>query len=186
MFQSNKFGSGKLQRTEPHASIPAVESRTPTTISADDDLCPTAARKAGTRLSSLEAKPSRSLSTSSSFPPPGRWKSVQTAGISRLFGRKTDRGDDPLAGKFDPTVGMTILIVTLAILLLWGRFCAVLCTSAWFYFIHRLRKAGKSEEVAGKQLGAGKPDMESREYKKKVVLEGLLERNHRNSLAGPL
>lgn len=61
-----------------------------------------------------------------------------------------------------------------------------MCTSAWFYFIPRLKTAGKSEKVVENQMDCGKPDIESSEYKKKVVLEGLLERNHRNQVAGTL
>eukprot|EP00268_Persea_americana_P030445 TRINITY_DN29459_c1_g1_i2.p1 TRINITY_DN29459_c1_g1~~TRINITY_DN29459_c1_g1_i2.p1 ORF type:complete len:312 (+),score=17.94 TRINITY_DN29459_c1_g1_i2:71-1006(+) len=184
--RKSKIGSGKFPRTEPQNSIPAVESRKPATTAAKDDTCPVPARKTGARPGSPEAEPSRSLTTSSSFPPPSRQKSAQTEGTSRLSARKTGREDDPLAGKLDTTVGISILIVTLAILLLWGRFCAVVCTSAWFYFISRLKTAGKSEKVVENQMDCGKPDIESSEYKKQVVLEGLLERNHRNQVAGTL
>ncbi|XP_009351728.2 flocculation protein FLO11 [Pyrus x bretschneideri] len=92
----------------------------------------------------------------------------------------------------DPLVGMSIILVTLIIMLVWGRLCAILCTSAWFYFIPRLRSAAAATATAAD--GFGSPhhnsvsnvntpralDMNSEECKKKVVLEGFLERNHRN------
>ncbi|XP_068640735.1 uncharacterized protein [Aristolochia californica] len=83
------------------------------------------------------------------------------------------------SGDLDPVVGMSILIVALAVLLLWGRVCAVFCTSAWFYFVPRLRKEIKSDMNSDLDT----LDMDSVEYKKKVVMEGLLERSHRNSAA---
>ncbi|MCD7446252.1 hypothetical protein HAX54_048450 [Datura stramonium] len=63
---------------------------------------------------------------------------------------------------FDSVIGMSILMVTLIIMLFWGKFCAILCTSAWFYFLHKLR--------------ANNNDVNSNECKKKVVLNGFLQR----------
>lgn len=79
-------------------------------------------------------------------------------------------------GKFDPIVGMSIIIVTLAIMLIWGKLCAILCTFAWLFLVPRLRNVDGS---MGKELNSGSLDLESEEYKKKVVLEGLLQRDRR-------
>ncbi|KAM1326404.1 hypothetical protein EV1_010886 [Malus domestica] len=92
----------------------------------------------------------------------------------------------------DPLIGMSIILVTLIIMLIWGRLCAILCTSAWFYLLPGLRSAAGATTTAAD--GSGYPhhnsssnvntpramDMNSEECKKKVVLEGFLERNHRN------
>ncbi|OIT37695.1 PREDICTED: uncharacterized protein LOC109240412 [Nicotiana attenuata] len=89
---------------------------------------------------------------------------------------KVDEGKDTTfnKGHFDYVIGMSILMVTLIIMLFWGKFCAIVCTSAWFYFLPRFR--AKHELV----INGGNLDVNSKEYKKKVVLNGFLERNHRN------
>ncbi|KAB2623993.1 flocculation protein FLO11-like [Pyrus ussuriensis x Pyrus communis] len=92
----------------------------------------------------------------------------------------------------DPLIGMSIILVTLIIMLVWGRLCAILSTSAWFYFLPRLRSAAAATTTAADGFGyphhnsssnVNTPralDMNSEEGKKRVVLEGFLERNHRN------
>lgn len=78
-------------------------------------------------------------------------------------------------GRLDPIVGMSVIMVTLIIMLLWGRLCAILCTSAWFYFIPMLKNAIGSD--IGIDSNSKTLDMNSEEYKKRVVLEGFLRRN---------
>ncbi|KAH0692398.1 hypothetical protein KY285_019495 [Solanum tuberosum] len=79
-------------------------------------------------------------------------------------------------------MGMSILMVTLLIMLFWGKACAIVCTCAWFYFLPRFRTKNEAV-IAGKIDGvAGDVDLNSAEYKKKVVLEGFLERNHRSGV----
>ncbi|CAN8236966.1 unnamed protein product [Cochlearia groenlandica] len=46
--------------------------------------------------------------------------------------------------KYDPVIGISIVTVTLVIMLIWGRLCAILCTSAWCYSLPRLRDAAAS------------------------------------------
>ncbi|KAF3451007.1 hypothetical protein FNV43_RR07096 [Rhamnella rubrinervis] len=87
--------------------------------------------------------------------------------------------------KYNPVVGMSIIVVTLLILVLWGRLCAILCTSAWFYFVPRLNYSARDTDDTGLVGTTSNPkapiDLNSDEYKKKVVLEGFLERNHRST-----
>ncbi|KAH0757065.1 hypothetical protein KY290_020558 [Solanum tuberosum] len=79
-------------------------------------------------------------------------------------------------------MGMSILMVTLLIMLFWGKACAIVCTCAWFYFLPQIRTKNEAV-IAGKIDGvAGDVDLNSAEYKKKVVLEGFLERNHRSGV----
>ncbi|CAA7023466.1 unnamed protein product [Microthlaspi erraticum] len=91
----------------------------------------------------------------------------------------------------DPVIGITIIMVTLMIMLMWGRLCAILCTSTWCYFLPRLREvaiaAKRKRRGGGKGQGESFPgggdlDLNSQAYKKKVVLEGFLLRQRRNSL----
>lgn len=85
--------------------------------------------------------------------------------------------------KYDTLVGVSVIMVTLIILLLWGRLCAILCTSAWFYFVPRLSSAVKNDGVLVERTPTRNPkavDLNSGEYKRKVVLEGFLERTRRS------
>ncbi|KAK7310254.1 hypothetical protein RJT34_07654 [Clitoria ternatea] len=85
---------------------------------------------------------------------------------------------------YDPVVGMSVLAVTLVIMIFWGRLCAILCTSVWLYFVPRFRNSGvvNDSEDPHKTMKSKDVDMDSEEYKKKVIMEGLLERNHRTTL----
>ncbi|GJS22184.1 hypothetical protein Tco_1170053 [Tanacetum coccineum] len=90
----------------------------------------------------------------------------------------------PSSGEFDSIVGMSVILVTLLIMVLWGKLCAILCTSAWFFVAPRLGGPEGHSAIAmaeKRRLESGDDvDLESVEYKKKVVMEGLLKRNHRN------
>ncbi|KAK9275606.1 hypothetical protein L1049_022873 [Liquidambar formosana] len=94
--------------------------------------------------------------------------------------KKSDGKNVAQVGKLDPMVGMSIIMVTLIIMLLWGRLCAILCTSAWFYFIPRIWASVKSNGTTQNKSNSDDVDINSEEYKKKVVLDGFLERNHRS------
>ncbi|KAH1074010.1 hypothetical protein J1N35_026338 [Gossypium stocksii] len=84
-------------------------------------------------------------------------------------------------------LGMSVIVVTLIIMLVWGRLCAILCTSAWLYFCPLLRTRvngnGSSSGGGGESTqNLNDSYLNSKEYKKKVVLEGLLHRNNRITL----
>ncbi|KAF4387602.1 hypothetical protein G4B88_003929 [Cannabis sativa] len=91
-------------------------------------------------------------------------------------GRRSAQPAD--AKRFEPLVGMSILLVTLVIMVLWGRVCAILCTSAWFYFVPWLSAAVGTGGGRGNGSGSEGLDLDSEESKKKVVFEGFLERNY--------
>ncbi|KAJ9184110.1 hypothetical protein P3X46_007882 [Hevea brasiliensis] len=101
---------------------------------------------------------------------------------SRVSAKKKPRNLNGTSDKkFDPVIGMSIVMITLIIMLLWGRLCAILCTSAWLYFIPRLAAKVKPTPNGTVKNGlvSGEPDFNPEEHKKRVVLEGFLERNHR-------
>ncbi|MBA0877174.1 hypothetical protein Goshw_019892 [Gossypium schwendimanii] len=87
-------------------------------------------------------------------------------------------------------LGMSVIVVTLIIMLVWGRLCAILCTSAWLYFCPRFRTRVNGNGSSSGGGGGGVEStqnlndsyLNSKEYKKKVVLEGLLHRNNRITL----
>lgn len=115
------------------------------------------------------------------------------AGVSQSAAsspKKRNKRDQSSRGqsKYDPIVGMSIIMVTLIIMLIWGRLCAILCTSACFYFIPRLSAASQSQNGNERStehsfLNSGDPEsVDSKQYKKRVVLEGLLQRSHHATL----
>ncbi|KAK8493335.1 hypothetical protein V6N12_000547 [Hibiscus sabdariffa] len=82
------------------------------------------------------------------------------------------KNDESIA-KFEPMIGIVVALITMA---LWGRLCAILCTSAWYYVCPRFRTRSNDNETTA---DSDDEYLNSKEYKKKVVLEGLLQRNHR-------
>ncbi|KAL8105654.1 uncharacterized protein LOC141678119 [Apium graveolens] len=97
-----------------------------------------------------------------------------------------ENGDDNVSVKnqnreaLDSIVGMSVIVVILALVLFWGKLCAILCTAAWFYTIPRLRTAVDSNVTANNALESDVLNLNSDEHKKKVVLDGLLQRDHRS------
>ena len=88
--------------------------------------------------------------------------------------------DGKLAVKADSVIAMTIIMVTLAMMVICGRLFAILFTSAWFYFVPYLRSGSKSNESVNSDFDDRSSNSE--EVKKKVILEGFLERNHRTPI----
>ncbi|KAL7132171.1 hypothetical protein ABFS83_12G054100 [Erythranthe nasuta] len=55
-------------------------------------------------------------------------------------GSKSKNGNELImATEFDSVVGALIIMVTLVVMLIWGKICATLCAAAWFYFFPRFR-----------------------------------------------
>ncbi|KAL0372859.1 UNVERIFIED_CONTAM: hypothetical protein Scaly_0967500 [Sesamum calycinum] len=75
--------------------------------------------------------------------------------------------------KFDSKIGAVITTVTLIVMLIWGKACAVVCMAAWFYLIPRYY----NEELMKLTNSSNDGDFDSWDYKKRVVLQGLLDRN---------
>ncbi|XP_054775913.1 uncharacterized protein LOC129284451 [Prosopis cineraria] len=80
---------------------------------------------------------------------------------------------------YDPAFGLSAVLVTLVIMIVWGRLCAILCTSAWLYVFPRIRRTHGNDIIKNLNTESKDLDLDSEVYKKKVILKGLLERNHR-------
>ncbi|GMJ13029.1 hypothetical protein like AT5G23160 [Hibiscus trionum] len=66
------------------------------------------------------------------------------------------------------------LVISLAMTVFWGKICAILFASIWLYFLPRLqRPAGVIENLESIKRSSEKT---SKDYKKKVIMEGLLQR----------
>ncbi|KAK9115553.1 hypothetical protein Sjap_014500 [Stephania japonica] len=99
---------------------------------------------------------------------------------------RSRRRNSLLTGKLEPVVGLSVVLLVLVIMLLWGKVCAILCASAWFYFIPCLRRIlnfSDNHQICEENLNqsSGGIDLSSNEYKKKVILEGLLQRSKRQN-----
>lgn len=93
-------------------------------------------------------------------------------------GEKKREKPAAVGGEIDSMFGAVIIMVTLVVMVIWGKICAILCTAAWFYFVPRYRaNLDRSYAIKFKNAGADRLDFDSREYKKRVVLQGLLHRN---------
>ncbi|KAL0409152.1 UNVERIFIED_CONTAM: hypothetical protein Sradi_1849600 [Sesamum radiatum] len=86
-----------------------------------------------------------------------------------------DNGRKGKTAKFDSKIGAVITTVTLIVMLIWGKACAVVCMAAWFYLIPRYY----NEELMKLTNSSNDGDFDSWDYKKRVVLQGLLDRNRR-------
>ncbi|KAF8118695.1 hypothetical protein N665_0002s0011 [Sinapis alba] len=85
-------------------------------------------------------------------------------------------------GKFDPVIGISVVILTLVIMLIWGRLFAILCTSAWCYFLPRLRNVAALVKRSVSDGSASVPGLSSVSFKRKVVSDVFLGRQNRVSL----
>ncbi|KAI9073933.1 hypothetical protein K1719_042427 [Acacia pycnantha] len=82
--------------------------------------------------------------------------------------RTTNHDDD------DRTKALCYILVTgLLILILWGKFFAIICVSSGFYFMPHRREQSEPPGPANKE----EEEFDTAEHKKKVIMEGLLERN---------
>lgn len=67
-----------------------------------------------------------------------------------------------------------LLLLTLLVLVLWGKVCAIVCTSTWLLFVPRWSIAKRPKSTS--ESGDDSSDVDSAEYKKKIILQGLLQR----------
>ncbi|MCL7048021.1 hypothetical protein MKW94_002089 [Papaver nudicaule] len=100
-------------------------------------------------------------------------------GVSKKF-------SDESTGKFGPMVGMSVLVVIMATMLLWGKISAIFYTAAWLYFLQYYRMLGgkiikEIEEKRSNSVNIMK-NIDSEELKKRALLEGLIEKKHMWSL----
>lgn len=83
---------------------------------------------------------------------------------------------------FSTNIGLSLIALSLLVLIVWGKICAILCTSTWLLLMSArfkergvIKKSSKwDDQLRGENVYSGK-------YKKRVIMEGLLERNHASS-----
>lgn len=115
-----------------------------------------------------------------SLPLPRQKREKEAVGGERKGKRGEEEEVAAVGGEFDSTFGAVIIMVTLVVMVIWGKMCAILCTAAWLYFIPRYREnLDRSYALKFKNIAAAHPSLhfDSREHNKRVVLQGLLHRN---------
>ncbi|KAK1390251.1 hypothetical protein POM88_018429 [Heracleum sosnowskyi] len=115
-----------------------------------------------------------------SLPPQKKAKLATRENGNNDFARHENE-DNKEASDSNSMIGLSVIVVILVLMLFLGKLYAIVCTSAWFYMIPRLRTAVDSKVIVD-NIGPDSivPDLNSDEHKKRVVLEGLLQRNQRN------
>ncbi|XP_010277887.1 PREDICTED: uncharacterized protein LOC104612235 [Nelumbo nucifera] len=118
---------------------------------------------------------------SSSFEPKEKNRVVQSKQIDfQQFPGKTTRAEPTTRYSSTYSSGLYLLLISLFFMVFWGRLCAILLTSTWLYLVPRWRSDNDEVQTQPKNAMSTKwsPELDSKEYKKKVIMEGLLERNH--------
>lgn len=92
---------------------------------------------------------------------------------------ETFRSKNCKSCKLDSWLGLTVIMVTLMLIMIFGRAWAIAILSLWFYVLAYLRggKAMKYNEEEEKYCYNKVDIMNTKEYKKRVILEGLLRRS---------
>lgn len=142
----------------------------------DNDKAPTTESDGSN--SSGAVSPSLSSSRSSSMNSSMRGRS-QSSTRSSSFNLKQIQSSALEDGKERPSHSenftICLLLLTLTALILWGKVCAIVCTSTWLLLVPRWStiKCAKSPfDIADESSSI----MDSPEYKKKIILKGLLQR----------
>lgn len=145
------------------SSISSSSSCSSSTVSSSSDQTSKGVR-------SLSVKRSLARSRSNSFDQKKRAKTTKTNTY------KTWDFSSSCGGKGEDSFFYWIILALLATIL-WGKVFAIILASFWLYFIPR-RSSGMEQRLP-ENKGAKLPEIEtpnSREYKKKIIMEGLLER----------
>ncbi|KAE8667295.1 hypothetical protein F3Y22_tig00112416pilonHSYRG00007 [Hibiscus syriacus] len=71
-----------------------------------------------------------------------------------------------------------LLLTSLLVLVIWGKVCAIFCTSAVLLFANRWIKLIKRDPPANVAVVRDLPEIDLKLCRKKIIMEGLLERNH--------
>uniref|UniRef100_A0A9I9DU52 Uncharacterized protein n=1 Tax=Cucumis melo TaxID=3656 RepID=A0A9I9DU52_CUCME len=116
------------------------------------------------------------ISHSLSFPPPkpAPLNKVSEPSRSKQFGSMS--ANRKSSQRYRSAVAMSVLMMTLAMMVLWGRICAILCTATWIFVVTSLRSIVEEYD----RIDFVESDSYSEGFKKKlVVLKGFMCRNHK-------
>jgi hypothetical protein len=93
---------------------------------------------------------------------------------SESFYRRTKE-----AMAYDARVGASVMIITLLCFVFYGRLCAILFTGAWLYLLPMFREGSERMRKMNRNNDIRMVYLQSSEYKKKVIMDGFLDRRHK-------
>ncbi|KAF7139893.1 hypothetical protein RHSIM_Rhsim06G0192100 [Rhododendron simsii] len=127
--------------------------------------------------SSRWASPNSSSTTTTSTPICSSL--VSSYGASPVESKQVDKPTSTEKARecSSPTVGFCVLLVCLVVLTFWGRVVAILCTSMFLFLVRRRIERSHSVDLPVNGIDLPVNDVDSEAYKKKVIMEGLLDRN---------
>lgn len=96
--------------------------------------------------------------------------SGSSGSLSKLFNQKKQIISDDKIIRWNS--GLVLFVTTLCVTVFWGRVCGILFMSILLYFLPRRTCTDRRSENVSKVAETEK------EYKKRVIMEGLLERNN--------
>ncbi|KAJ0966037.1 hypothetical protein J5N97_027175 [Dioscorea zingiberensis] len=174
-LKRNKGSSPALERKESDASDERSVAGSSSRLTEDDERRTDSSDqvftpKSPSSTSSASSASSLSSSATSHSPP-------ETKPRRRRQPKRSESEKAPPGRKnYHPATGLFLLLISLCVMVIFGRLCAILWTATWLYLAPRRISVVSAAPVA-------KPGHRSRvseeDEKRRVVLEGLLERNHR-------
>ncbi|KAL4312774.1 hypothetical protein GQ457_01G005120 [Hibiscus cannabinus] len=149
--------------------------------SSSSSLMTASGRSSSSSLLTSSGRSSSSLSRSSLMASSGRSSSSSLPCNSKPALSEIVGNDDKLekSGHVSNIAFYCFLLTSLLVLVIWGKVCAILCTSTVLVFANRWIKSvkqGSSNNITVDDRSL--PEIDSRLYRKKIIMEGLLERNH--------
>ncbi|XP_059664578.1 uncharacterized protein LOC132310422 [Cornus florida] len=87
------------------------------------------------------------------------------------------KSKNSILGNLISNWGLCLILIILSITMIWGRVCAILLASMCFYFLPCRSKFNPQSEKMAAKWPAVNMEYWSRDYNKRVIMEGLLERN---------
>ncbi|XP_020094055.1 uncharacterized protein LOC109714060 [Ananas comosus] len=130
-------------------------------------------------LPSTSTKPTAAQTSQSPDPIQTRISAVQP-GLPRRSVCSTAPNHGPArTGRVEPLAGLWVMATTLGVMVLFGRASAVVFLCSCMYIMPVVRAAAGDSGAPGNRTDHKGVDLDSEEYKKRVIMEGLLERNGR-------
>lgn len=176
-LKRNKWskGSSSLARKESDASEERSVTGSSSILTEDDDRRTDSSDQGFIPSSVSSSSPSSSassLSLSATSHSP-----TETKPQRRRQPKRSESEEPPPVRKiYQPATGLFLLVFSLCVMVIFGRLCAILWTATWLYLAPRRISAVSPSPAEKPGL---RPRVSEEDEKRRVVLEGLLERNRR-------
>ncbi|KAH7675775.1 hypothetical protein IHE45_08G159600 [Dioscorea alata] len=168
-------GSSSLVRKDSDASEERSVTGSSSRLTEDDDRR-TDSSDQGFTLSSVSSSSPSSSASSLSLSATSHSPTETKPRRRRQPKRSESEKPSPEKKIYHPATGLFLLVISLCVMVMFGRLCAILWTATWLYLAPRRISVVSPSP-------AEMPELRSRvseeDEKRRVVLEGLLERNRR-------